>query len=144
MVKFLMAEMCRVTVTSLALLMIFSSPLISAAKDKLTIQLNAGGHHREQSLVSVALPESFNTNGQFSLTRLDTDAEVPCQLTAGKRPELSWILTSPLPAGQQRRYRLESVARTTGQQAVQVLHDGDTVRANLNANPHARWCPRHR
>lgn len=87
-----------------ALLLVLST--FSTAIAEVTIKLEAGDHDRQGTPLSVEIPAALRDHARLSLTRLDTGAQVACQVAPGRAPQLGWILDEALPAGQTRSYRL--------------------------------------
>lgn len=75
------------------------------APRSLTLEVDAGPHDRRDAVVSLPLPDDLRAVASFRLESPD-GGPVPCQVVAGDRPEVVWVLRDPLAAGSKRRYRL--------------------------------------
>src|SRR5690606_7401784 len=98
------------------------------AVEPLQLEVAAGAHDREQTPISLKLPESWKN---VSHARLTTSGgqQVPVQLDRSASPHAVWLLESKLPAGAKRHYRLEALdaSSDTPDESVTVEDTGEQV-----------------
>ena len=80
------------------------------AADAVTLEVRAGAHDRDGTVVRAALPAAVDPAGPWRLVVAEGGREVPVQVLAGAPPSAVWILEAPLAAGKSRAYRLEPQA----------------------------------
>ncbi len=99
--------MKRVLVGMIALLAIVCLASIGFAADGVTLELGAGAHDRDGTVVEAALPAGVDAAGAWRLVVAEGGHEVPVQVLDGKPARAVWILEAPLAAGKTRAYRFE-------------------------------------
>jgi len=80
----------------------------STPADEALIEVSAGEHDRDASLVTFDLPPGLADSFLHTLERLDTGAQVPVQRMSGEPGRVAWLLGEPLAAGESRRYILRT------------------------------------
>lgn len=123
----------------LAQVVLVALTLVQSAKaaGAITLEVAAGNHDREGTVVSVAVPPLVQEAEHFTLTQLDNGQVVPVQVDRrGDKGQLVWILPDKLPAGKTRLYRLAPasapVAATGG---VTVQDDGKRLVVQAAGKP---------
>ena len=96
----------------------------AVAEEGVTIELAAGEHDRQQTVVSFELPAALAGAKGLSLVRLDNKQAVPVQIRPGAKPRAVWILGEKLAAGAVRKYRLTADDGPARPAAVTVTDDG--------------------
>jgi hypothetical protein len=118
---------------SLLVCLIAAAP---AAADSVTLEVSAGDHDRQDSLVSMALPKSLQDHRHFALTRTDNSRAIPVQLQPGKTPSVVWILRDKLSAGKIRQYRLAPATNVPAtDRRVTVHDDGKRLTVRVGKKP---------
>lgn len=101
-----------------------------------TLEVSAGKHDRQQTVISLPVPEPLQNQKQLTLVRLDDGKEVPVQIDAsGSERTLVWILSKPLPAGTSRQYRLHAAQFTKPADQVTVVDDGSHLNVKVADKP---------
>ena len=106
-----------------------------AAADQRTVVVRAGDFDRQETPVSVSVPDAWRSHRGFTLTRSDTGDEIPCQVTSGDRQRLVWILAERLAAGQSRHYRLSPATKSPAAKSVGIQQDAKAVRVTVRGKP---------
>ncbi len=104
--------------------------------DSITLEVSAGDHDRQNSLVSLPLPKSLESYHHFTLTRTDNRQSIPVQLQPGESPSVVWILRDKLSAGAVRMYELTSATKTPAtSDGVTVDDDGKRLTVKVGKKP---------
>ncbi len=75
---------------SLLFALLLALATFSTAIAEVTIKLEAGDHDRQGTPLSVEIPAALRDHARFSLTRLDTGAQVACQVAPAVMISGSW------------------------------------------------------
>jgi hypothetical protein len=117
--------------------MLFALVRSAGAAEAVTLEVAAGDHDQEGTVVSAEVPPLLQATEHFSLTRLDDGQTVPVQVDCrGEKRLVMWILGEKLSAGQARRYRLapaNSPASAAG--GVTVNDDGRRLLVQVAGKP---------
>jgi hypothetical protein len=91
----------------------------------LVIEVQAGDHDRYATPITVpwSAAEMLDRGANVELVREDNGEIVPAQFSEGMPPELVWLLSAPLKAGESRRYRMRN-ATSSPESLVYCCDDG--------------------
>ena len=125
-----------------ALVLISSSPRGRAA-EAVTLEVAAGEHDRQDTIVVSELPEALRDTKVFRLARLDNGVALPVQWVPGVKPQVAWIVREKLPAGQSRRYRLVAAGNLLDKFGGGVTVDDDGRRLLVRSGGRPVLCYNH-
>ncbi len=84
-------------------------PSLSVARvqgDTVVVEVDAGGHARQNCPVELPLPESWPRDRALGLTRLEDGEAVSVQRSLGDDRTAVWLISKPLKPHEKRRYQL--------------------------------------
>ena len=130
--------------TALILLIVFSVPLClilttaAHAAETWVLEVQAGKYDRLQTPLSVDAPQQTDPQRKWTLTRCDRSEQILVQQVGGR---LYWILAEKLPAGESRRYQLESSAQVDQPAVPQAVceDDGSSLWVKVAGKPVLRY-----
>ena len=117
---------------ALAVAIAFSGYL--SAKEAI-VEVAAGRHDRNGTVVSVALPGPLSHAPRHSVLCLDDDSLRTAQVYSDGRPRIMWKLKRPLKAGKTRRFRISPGVRTPAKIRVRCEDDGKRLVIKVSDKP---------
>jgi len=106
------------------------------AGDTVILEVSAGSHDRQGTMVAAELPAALGGHRHFTLACLETGKPVPVQVDRTAAPCVRWIVADKLAAGATRRYRLAASEQPApGAGGVTVEDDGKHLVAKIGSKP---------
>lgn len=119
-----------------AVILSATSVSIARADEALIVEVAAGAHDREATLLDAELPASLCDRRCLTLTEIGSSVRIPVQIDRSGKPRLVWILPRKLSAGEIQRYRLAPAdCMANAREEVAVTDDGKTLSVRVGAKP---------
>lgn len=110
-----------------AIVLVVTSLAVGEDAGPITLEIRAGGHSRERSVIEIELPEVLSDAAALTLTSNESAADIPCQRITDDPDRALFLLERPLKAGESREYVLRAAAESDDGSPVVVAEQSDSA-----------------
>ena len=122
--------------SSISVLVFFALTMTSVVAADIHLEVQAGGHDRENCPVVFALPDELADTNPIFLVRESDGQQIPTQRFGPvNSPKIMWMIHDRLKAGEKRRYEIAVAPHRQVADAVLCEDDGKQLRLTADRSP---------